>query len=359
MLTLGIETSCDETAVAVVAGGRRVRSSVVSSQIALHAPFGGVVPEIASRRHVQAIVAVTEQALAEANITLSEVDAIAVTYGPGLAGALLVGVNFASGLALARGLTPLGVNHLEGHLHSVWLADTFPGSEPPPFPLVALIVSGGHTQLVHMLDHGRYRSIGSTRDDAAGEAFDKVARLLGLPYPGGPAVSRAAMEATAPVSLPRAWLPGTYDFSFSGLKTAVVHLAFSLIPGNDAQATRGRPLPRLDVATRLSVDQVANIAAGFEESVVDVLSTKTVQAAEEFKARAIAVVGGVAANRRLRARMEASSPVPLYLSSPAYSTDNAAMIAAAGYWNPRPLLAADVRPSLPLTLDAALHAGQE
>lgn len=349
MLTLGIESSCDETSAAIIEDGRVVRSNIVSSQIALHAEFGGVVPEIASRQHVRAVVPVYRQALADAGASLDDVDQVAVTFGPGLAGALLVGVNFARGVALARGVPLLGVNHLEGHLHSVWLAA--PGEEtcPPELPLLALIVSGGHTQLVSMEAHGQYQLVGSTLDDAAGEAFDKVARLLGLPYPGGPSVSAAATHASEPVRFPRAWLPGTLNFSFSGLKTAVLQAVFQAATGEDANQIRGRALPRLDVAAALSPEQIANLAAGFEESVVDVLVTKTAQAARDLGVRSVAVVGGVAANRRLRAEMERTIDLPLYLSRPSYSTDNAAMIAAAGYWNLRPLVEVDVRPSLALT----------
>lgn len=353
MRILGIETSCDETSAAVVEDGRIVRSNVVSSQIALHAPFGGVVPEIASRQHVRAITLVVEEALREAGITKGEVDAIAVTRGPGLAGALLVGLNFARGLALGLDIPLLGANHLEGHLHSVWLTREVPAPPAPPLPLLALIVSGGHTQLVFVRGQGEYEEVGSTLDDAAGEAFDKVARLLGLAYPGGPEIQRAAAAATAPVPLPRAWLPGTYDFSFSGLKTAVLHTVVATATGKDPDAVRGQALPKIDVASALTAEQVASIAAGFQESVVDVLVTKTRNAARELGAEAVAVVGGVAANRVLREGMRAALEIPLYLSAPEFSTDNAAMIASAAYFVPQPGESTEVDPGLELATSSA------
>ena len=235
-LILGIETSCDETAASVVADGRVIRSNIVSSQIALHAQYGGVFPEMASREHVVKIVPVIEQALRDANAEWRDLDAIAVTYGPGLAGSLLVGVNAAKGLALAKGLPLLGINHLEGHIYASWLKPLTPPANVPPglpeiptFPALCLIVSGGHSELILMSGHGEYRQLGMTRDDAAGEAFDKVARLLGLGYPGGPVIQKAAEQGDATkLKLPRAWLDGTYDFSFSGLKTSVLQLVNKL-----------------------------------------------------------------------------------------------------------------------------------
>lgn len=348
MLILGVETSCDETSVAVVESGRLVRSNVVSSQIALHAPFGGVVPEIASRQHVRAITRVADRALHEAGVVLEELDAVAATQGPGLAGALLVGLNFARGLALGLEAPFIPVNHLEGHVHSVWLARHQPLPPGPSLPLLALIVSGGHTELVLMRSHGEYRVVGRTLDDAAGEAFDKVARLLGLPYPGGPAIQKAAMQAAEPAPLPRAWLPNTFDFSFSGLKTAVLHAVYRMVEGKSPHETRGRALPQIDVAAGLSPAQVANLAAGFQESVVDVLVSKTLAAAEQFEAAAVAVVGGVAANAVLRERMTQASKLPLSISPPEFSTDNGAMIAAAAYFVPRGEVDVDVLPALKL-----------
>ncbi len=311
---LAIETSCDETAAAVVADGRRVLSNVVASQVEIHARYGGVFPEVASRQHVLAVVPVAEQALREAHLSASEVDAIAVTRGPGLPGSLAVGINFAKGLALAVDKPLLGVNHLEGHIYAAWLheAETDP-PEPPAFPVMALLVSGGHTELVLMEDHLRYRRLGSTRDDAAGEAFDKVARLLKLGYPGGPAIQAAAQQGDpARFPFPRPWLKDSWDFSFSGLKTAVLRAV------REIEAT-GRPLP------------VAHLAAGFQAAVVDVLVGKTLQAAAAFDAASIVVAGGVSANSLLRQRMQAEAKIPVHVPPLRYCTDNAAMIAAAGY----------------------------
>ncbi len=347
-LVLGVETSCDETSVAVVRGGREVLSNVVSSQIPLHAEFGGVVPEIASRQHVRAIGEVTRVALSEAGVQMADIEMLAATRGPGLAGALLVGLNFARGMGLGLGVPVAGVNHLEGHLHSVWLSRDSPPVPPPVLPMLALVVSGGHTELVVMRDHGKYELLGRTLDDAAGEAFDKVARILGLDYPGGPAIQRAATGADEPVRLPRAWLPGTFDFSFSGLKTAVLHLALEMATGSTVTQLRGTALPKIDVAGRLSPEQVANIAAGFQESVVDVLVRKTVGAAEAVDAASVAVVGGVAANRALRERMQRDVTRALFMSAPEFSTDNAAMIASAGFYVPAPA-EGDVQPGLGLS----------
>lgn len=348
MRVLGIETSCDETSAAVVVDGRLVLSNVVSSQIALHAPFGGVVPEIASRQHLEAISLVVSRALSDAGLEEDGIDSIGVTHGPGLAGALLVGLSFARGLALALDRPLIPVNHLDGHLHSLWLSRSSPPPDPPLLPMMALVVSGGHTELVLVAGHGAYRLVGRTRDDAAGEAFDKVGRLLGLSYPGGPAVQRAAAEAPAPVPFPRARLPGTYDFSFSGLKTAALHAAVEQASGQSPHAVRGAVLPRVDIAENLSAEQVANLAAGFQESVVDTLVTKTWAAADACAVRSIGVVGGVAANAALRARMCESTRVPVYISAPEFSTDNAAMIASAAFFTPTADPGADIYPSLAL-----------
>ncbi len=348
MLILGIETSCDETSAAIVADGRVVRSIVVSSQIAEHAPYGGVVPEIASRQHVRAILPVARGAIEQAGIANHEVDAVAATYGPGLAGALLVGVSFARGLALALNIPLIPVNHLEGHLHSVWLTDEDCDAATPKFPLLALIVSGGHSELILMADHGEYRLLGRTLDDAAGEAFDKAGRLLGLPYPGGPSIQAASRAATSPVRFPRASLRGTYDFSFSGLKTAVLHEVIRTATGKNASQIRGSHRPRVDLADGLTDQQVADIAAGFQESVVDVLATKTAAAADEYDVAGVAVVGGVAANAALRARMRQVIRRPLFIAAPKFSTDNAAMIAAAAFYRPRAEAGADIEPDLAL-----------
>ncbi len=308
-LILGIETSCDETAAAVVEDGKKILSNVVASQVAIHAPYGGVFPELASREHVIKILPVIHDALREAQVTLDALDAIAVTYGPGLAGSLLVGVNTAKALAFARDLPLIGVNHLEGHLYSNWLNAS---ADENAFPVIVLIVSGGHSEIVLMRDHGDYELLGHTLDDAAGEAFDKVARLLSLGYPGGPAIQRAAERGNPHAfRLPRAWLRGTYDFSFSGLKTAVLHLVQSF-----------------DGKKRLPVE---DIAASFQFAVADVLVEKTRQAAEEFHAKHILLAGGVAANAQLRQMMQARAPVPVSLPPLKLCMDNAAMIAAAGF----------------------------
>jgi N6-L-threonylcarbamoyladenine synthase len=326
---LAIESSCDEAAAAVIEDGHRILSSVVASQIAIHSTYGGVVPEVASRQHLRTLLPVVEQALREAGIGWESIDAVAATYGPGLAGSLLVGLSAAKGLAYARRKPLLGINHLEGHIYANWL-DAEGEVEPPPFPALCLVVSGGHTDLVLMRAHGQFERLGRTVDDAAGEAYDKVARLLGLGFPGGPAIDRAAREhGPARIQLPRAWLPGTWNFSFSGLKTAVLHL------------TREEQPP-----------SVAKIAAAFQEAVVDVLVTKTVRAAEEYDARVILLAGGVAANSALRQEFARRATTPVRVPPPQYCTDNAAMIGAAAYFH---YIAGecsdftlDVRPGLPL-----------
>ncbi len=331
---LAIETSCDETAAAVVEDGRRILSNVVASQVDLHAEYGGVFPEIASRAHIEAIVPVIDQAMKEAHMGYDDLDAVAVTYGPGLAGSLLVGVNAAKGIALGRDLPLVGVNHLEAHIYAHWLdvagddAATPPLTSPPQaggtgggqkleFPLLALLVSGGHTELILMRGHGDYEYLGGTLDDAAGEAFDKVGRLLELPYPGGPAIQEAAQGGNpTAVDFPRAWLEDSYDFSFSGLKTAVLREVqkYSTLP-------QGRPL--------------ADIAASFQAAVVDVLSQKTAQAAEEFGATAVLLSGGVSANTALREttteRIRERAGVPVYYPPLYLCTDNAAMIGACAH----------------------------
>jgi N6-L-threonylcarbamoyladenine synthase len=291
--------------------GRFIRSNVIASQIEIHRQYGGVFPEMASREHIRAILPVIQQAMAGASVDWEDLDSVAVTYGPGLAGSLLVGVNTAKGLALGRGLPLVGVNHLEGHIYANWLAAD---GEPPDihFPLVCLIVSGGHTELILVSDHRDYQRLGGTLDDAAGEAFDKVGRLLGLEYPGGPAVERTAREGDAEAfELPRAWLQGSWDFSFSGLKTAVLRLVRAL------ETDRGR-LP------------VADLAASFQLAVVDVLAKKTVAVARDSGARQILLAGGVSANQLLRERVRQLADVPVLFPPPILCTDNAAMIAAAG-----------------------------
>ncbi|AVQ98027.1 tRNA (adenosine(37)-N6)-threonylcarbamoyltransferase complex transferase subunit TsaD [Oceanobacillus iheyensis] len=308
-IILGIETSCDETAVAIVKNGTTIVSNVVASQIESHKRFGGVVPEIASRHHVEQMTLVLEEAFAKAELTWDEIDAIAVTEGPGLVGALLIGVNTAKALAFAKQKPLVGVHHIAGHIYANRLETEF------QFPLLALIVSGGHTELVLMKEHGSYEVIGETRDDAAGEAYDKVARMLSLPYPGGPQIDRLAAEGEANINFPRAWLEeGSYDFSFSGLKSSVINTIHNA-------SQRGEELKSQD------------IAASFQSSVVDVLVSKTLRAAKEYKVKQVIVAGGVAANSGLRNALKdafADTEVPLLIPPLKLCTDNAAMIAAAG-----------------------------
>lgn len=311
---LGIESSCDETAAAVVEGGRVILSSVVASQIDLHAQFGGVYPELASREHVRAIYPTVESALQKAYMNLSEIDAIAVTQGPGLAGSLVIGVNMAKALALASGKPLIPVNHLEAHLYAAWLhkSGAKPGPEPK-FPVIALLVSGGHTELILMSDHLQYQSLGATQDDAAGEAFDKVARLLKLSYPGGPAIQVAAQEGDPNTyKFPIAKLDQPWDFSFSGIKTAVMR--------------------QVDAFKDFATDvPVADIAASFQATVVETLFSKTMAAAQAFDAKEIIVAGGVSANRALRDAFRAQNKFKVHIPHVSLCTDNAAMIAAAGY----------------------------
>lgn len=312
---LAIETSCDETAAAVIEDGRRIASNVIASQVELHARYGGVFPEVASRAHVEAIVPVIEQAMQDAHVGFDDLDAIGVTHGPGLSGSLLVGVNAAKGLALGRGLPLVGVNHLEAHLYAHWLEADSEGAAPAEleFPLLALIVSGGHTELILMTDHGRYEYLGGTLDDAAGEAFDKVGRLLGLPYPGGPAIDKAASDGDPKsTDFPRSWLNGGYDFSFSGLKTAAL-----------------RKVEEYDEPPQGQL--LSDLAASFQAAVVDVLSAKTVKGAEELGVTAILLCGGVSANRSLRATTAERAGVPVYYPPLILCTDNAAMVGACAH----------------------------
>jgi N6-L-threonylcarbamoyladenine synthase len=322
MIILGIESSCDETAAALVKDGREVLSSVVASQVAVHHPYGGVVPELASRKHMEAIVTVVARALAEAGCARHQLEGVAATRGPGLIGSLLVGFSFAKAYAFALQVPWIGVSHLEGHLNSVFLEP-----DPPAFPFVALLVSGGHTSLYHVRDHTRADLLGQTRDDAAGEAFDKVAKMLGLGYPGGVVVSALA-EAGDPdkILFPRAFLDRDhFDFSFSGLKTAV-----------------NRYIQTRPEAARA---EAADVAAGFQAAVVDVLVQKLMTAAEATGCGRVALVGGVAANRRLRALVRSAARergLQAHLPSVAYCGDNAAMIAAAGYHHLKMGLADDM-----------------
>lgn len=313
VLILGIESSCDETAAAVVKNGRTVLSNVISSQIELHKLYGGVVPEIASRKHIEKIDQVIEEALGEANVTLDDIDAIAVTYGPGLVGALLVGVAEAKAISYATKKPLVGVHHIEGHVSANYIEHL---DLEPPF--LCLIVSGGHTHLVVVNDYGQYEIIGRTRDDAAGEAFDKVARAIGLGYPGGPKIDKLSLEGDPhSIQFPRGHIQDApYDFSFSGVKSAVLNYI------NTCEMKK-------EEVNR------ANVAASFQESVVDVLATKTIAAAKDLGITKIALAGGVASNNGLRTRMKEvceKNNFSLYYPSPIFCTDNAAMIAVAGYY---------------------------
>ncbi|MEY8346473.1 tRNA (adenosine(37)-N6)-threonylcarbamoyltransferase complex transferase subunit TsaD [Niallia circulans] len=310
VIIMGMETSCDETAVSIVKNGTEILSNIVSSQIESHKRFGGVVPEIASRHHVEQITLVIEEALSKAQISYEEIDAIAVTEGPGLVGALLIGVNAAKAISFAHDIPLVGVHHIAGHIYANRLVDNL------EFPLLALVVSGGHTELVLMKEHGHFEVIGETRDDAAGEAYDKVARTLQLPYPGGPHIDRLASEGDPKaVKLPRAWIEGTYDFSFSGLKSAVINTVHN-------------------AEQRGEVIRPEDLAASFQESVVDVLVSKTMEAAKEYKVKQVVLAGGVAANKGLRTvlaeKFEQLESVKLTIPPLSLCTDNAAMIAAAG-----------------------------
>lgn len=306
---LGIETSCDETAASVVKNGAEIISNVVASQIESHKRFGGVVPEIASRHHVEQITIVIEEALEQANMAPQQLSAVAVTEGPGLVGALLVGVNAAKAFAFAHQLPLVGVHHIAGHIYANRL------EQEMEFPLLALVISGGHTELIYMKDHGDFEVIGETRDDAAGEAYDKVARTLNLPYPGGPHIDRLAHESDGAIEFPRVWLEeGSYDFSFSGLKSSVLNYMHNA-------AQRGETVPP------------EHVAAGFQNSVVEVVTAKALRAAEQYKVRQVIAAGGVAANKGLRTSLTAAfkeKGIPFYIPSLKLCTDNAAMIAAAG-----------------------------
>jgi N6-L-threonylcarbamoyladenine synthase len=322
---LAIETSCDETAAAVVEDGLHIRSNVVASQIDIHRRYGGIFPEIASRQHILALPAVVQDALTQAHMDWNDLDAVAVTYGPGLAGSLLVGVNAGKGLALSLDLPLVGINHLEGHLYSNWLEADGEAAEPH-FPSISLIVSGGHTELVLIRGHLDYEVLGRTLDDAAGEAFDKVARLMGLGYPGGPAIQEAA-EAGNPAAfdLPRARLRGRLDFSFSGLKTAVLRIVQRYTDKIES------PADTAVIQLPLRSLPVANLAASFQMAVVDVLVEKACQAAEQFDAVEILIAGGVSANAVLRHEMAARADRPVRVPPLFLCTDNAAMIGAVAH----------------------------
>lgn len=316
MLVLGIDTSCDDTSAAVVEDGGIIRSNIVSSQSDIHSKYGGIVPELASRRHIEMIVPVADEAISRAGIRQTDISAVAVCNGPGLIGSLLVGCSFAKAFCYSTKTPLVPVNHLEGHIMSAFLE-----SPAPSFPFLSLVVSGGHTSLYIVEGFGAYSEIGRTRDDAAGEAYDKVSKLLGLGYPGGPVIDRIAAEGDrSAIDLPRAFLPGSFDFSFSGIKTAVLNI----VRGRDYSGSTG--------AERETM--VRNIAASFQKAMVDVLVRKTERAAREKRMGRVTLSGGVAANAGLRSCMKAMAEkngIELYMPSPAFCTDNAAMIAVAGF----------------------------
>ena len=324
MRILGIETSCDETAAAVIEDGRHIVSNVVATQVDMHAQYGGIVPEVASRQHMRALIPVVDNALEQAGVELHELDGVAVTHGPGLAGALLVGVNTAKGMALSHDLPFIGVNHLEGHVYAAWLEDIPDPELRPGFPLMCLITSGGHTDLILMEGHGRYRLIGRTRDDAAGEAFDKAARVLGLGFPGGPEIQRVAEDAAGvEPDLPRPRIRNSLDFSFSGLKTAVLRRA----------EVKGMYPPPED--EDLDPTEVSEVAHAFQEAIVDSMVTRTLDAVKQHDVKGIILGGGVAANSLLRQEMTARSPIEVVVPRPGLCTDNGAMIGAAAYFTLR------------------------
>ncbi|NQW19904.1 MAG: tRNA (adenosine(37)-N6)-threonylcarbamoyltransferase complex transferase subunit TsaD [Chloroflexi bacterium] len=329
MNILGIETSCDETSVGIVDGEGRVLANVIATQVDIHARYGGIVPEVASRQHVLDIRPVCEQAVEEAGIEWGDIDAVAATHGPGLAGSLIVGLNFAKGLSAALGVPLVGVNHMDGHVYGAWARTEDHDIEPfqelvGEQPIMCLVVSGGHTELVLLEAHGKFRLLGETRDDAAGEAFDKVARVLGLRYPGGPEIQRVAEGAPETEALPRAWMNGTDEFSFSGLKTAVLNRARALgiYPPNVTEE-------------RADSQIIAGLAKAFQDSVVDVLVTKSIAAAKRENCAGIVLVGGVAANRALRESLLSKSPLPVAIPPLKLCTDNGAMIAMSGLVNYR------------------------
>ena len=340
---LGIETSCDETAAGVVVDGRVLRSNIISSQAILHSQYGGVVPEVASRQHVRDLTPVLEQSVATCGLALEDIDVVAATYGPGLAGSLITGLNAAKAIAYTLGKPLIGVNHLEAHIYAAWLTPSNPADDPG-FPLACLVASGGHTDLLLMEGHGDYRLVGRTRDDAAGEAFDKAARILGLGFPGGPEIQRVAQGATGDVSLPRAWMRDTHDFSFSGLKTALLHMA------QDRGVYLAEPDETPDEAATAEV--IRELAAAFQESVVDVVSTKLIEMSRKYRVKGLVLGGGVTANARLREEILKRSPIPVIVPAPVLCTDNGAMVAACAYYQhqrgeqwPMDL---DVDPGLPL-----------
>lgn len=346
MRILGIESSCDETAAAIVEDGHLLLSDVVNSQIDIHAVYGGVVPEVAARSHIEVINPVIDQALRNANLSWNDIDGIAVTYAPGLIGSLLVGTLAARTLALLKNKPLYPIHHVEAHVYANFITDQsneinlqLP-SKQPTFPMLALIVSGGHSQLVLFKDHGDYELLGQTQDDAIGEAFDKVAKILGLPYPGGPSIAHAALEGDSKAySLPKAKLKGAYDFSFSGLKTAVLR-AVQREVGVDTSFPSG------DLAAHLNDVQKANFAASFQRIAIETLVDKAEAAFTDYSPASVVIAGGVAANQELRRRLSERLPLPIEYAPMSLCTDNAAMIATLGYF-----YALKKQPSSPLDLE--------
>lgn len=329
MTILGIETSCDETAAAVVRDGKELLSNVVASSMDLHVQYGGVVPEIAARSHIEAIMPVVQQALDDAGTDWDGIDGIAVTYGAGLGGSLLIGVLTARTLAIAKHKPLYAINHVEGHVYANFLTETsLPGyslpSKQPEFPMLALIVSGGHSQLALFRDHFDYILLGQTRDDAIGEAFDKVAKILGLPYPGGPSIGKKALEGDPyKYKLPKSKLDQKYEYSFSGLKTAVLRLA-------QAEIGEDFTFPSFKLAERLSEAQKADIAASFQRVAIETVVDKTILAYEEFQPKSVVIAGGVAASPELRKQLSERLPIPIEYTDMKLCTDNGAMIATLG-----------------------------
>jgi len=323
MKILAIETSCDETSAAVVENGSKILSNVVASQVEFHRKYGGIVPEVASRKHIEVIAAVVDQALTDAKIPLKKIDAVAATYGPGLVGSLIVGLNYAKAIAYALKKPFIPVNHIEGHIYANFLTP-----KPPKFPFVCLVVSGGHTQLILVKDHRKYETLGRTRDDAAGEAFDKVARFLNIGYPGGPVIDEMAKKGNSKaIDFPRAMMDEGCDFSFSGLKTAVVNYVKKKSPNYQQPTTKRASGPTDEL-------RIPDIVASFQQAAVDILVEKTIKAAKNKKVRWIALAGGVSANSRLREDLKKRAKEEgLDVSIPPLNlcTDNAAMIGSAGY----------------------------
>lgn len=351
---LGIESSCDETAAAVVTNGRQIQSNVVHSQIDIHAQYGGVVPEVAARSHIEMINPVIKQALADAKCTWEQIDAIAVTYAPGLVGSLLVGTLAARTLAIIYAKPLYAVHHVEAHVYANFIIEDGRSQPTPPlrlpsrqpeFPFLALIVSGGHTQLVLFYDHGNYRLLGQTQDDAVGEAFDKVAKILGLPYPGGPSIAAAAQLGDPQrYPLPKARLQGLYDFSFSGLKTAVLRAV-------QAQVGKDASFPSYALSELVTAQQRYDFAASFQRVAVETLVEKTLRAYRQYQPRSVVIAGGVAANQELRQQLKAALPCSIEYAPMDFCTDNAAMIATLGFYYAQAGLQTDpykleVKPSL-------------